>query len=291
VPGVEQVNVPATANDNFVQKHVWLDFVGLSVATRPAGITSGAVHANSRMISFPMGSSQPEKVNGRTLQRPYFWVATRGDDVDLVEPSPWTTSNIVFARGGELLDDFRDADVLSVYEVGGHLLRPLRDLAARVTLEGPQDSALLTEPSSANLVRDSVLMLLGDLAAKVREQNLSTLSFGGAQHTVRLVDEYVREVGASRVRLEELTRVVSCSLRTIQASFVAVKSMSLSHYLLSLRLLGARRALQSAAPGTQVKAVALEHGFWHLGRFAARYFERFGELPSDTLHNCLGSNR
>jgi AraC family transcriptional regulator, ethanolamine operon transcriptional activator len=32
-----------------------------------------------------------------------------------------------------------------------------------------------------------------------------------------------------------------------------------------------------------VKAVALSHGFWHLGQFAHDYRVAFGEAPSETL--------
>jgi len=40
-----------------------------------------------------------------------------------------------------------------------------------------------------------------------------------------------------------------------------------------------------AAPGraqVNVTAIALDHGFGHLGRFSAYYRQRFGELPRET---------
>jgi AraC-like DNA-binding protein/tetratricopeptide (TPR) repeat protein len=49
-----------------------------------------------------------------------------------------------------------------------------------------------------------------------------------------------------------------------------------------LRLEAAREALRAATSQTGVTATAAVHGFSHFGHFAARYRQRFGELPSDT---------
>ncbi|MEU4714350.1 helix-turn-helix domain-containing protein [Micromonospora purpureochromogenes] len=43
------------------------------------------------------------------------------------------------------------------------------------------------------------------------------------------------------------------------------------------------RALCAAGPGASVTAIAVQHGFAHLGRFAGEYRARFGESPSTTL--------
>ena len=56
-------------------------------------------------------------------------------------------------------------------------------------------------------------------------------------------------------------------------------------YLRRVRMNGVRRALQQrSADSASVTEVALEFGFWHLGRFAEQYDKLFGELPHETLH-------
>ena len=55
-------------------------------------------------------------------------------------------------------------------------------------------------------------------------------------------------------------------------------------YLKHCRLEAAHRELMSAERDqTTVTVVALQYGFYHLGRFAGAYRETFGELPSETL--------
>lgn len=44
-----------------------------------------------------------------------------------------------------------------------------------------------------------------------------------------------------------------------------------------------QRLIDSPQGVVTVSDVAVEHGFTHLGRFAHRYEETFGELPSATL--------
>ena len=60
--------------------------------------------------------------------------------------------------------------------------------------------------------------------------------------------------------------------------------MSPMAYVQEVRLQRVHRQLRAAAPGTTtVTDVAHAWGFVHLGRFARRYRERFGESPSQTL--------
>ncbi len=55
-------------------------------------------------------------------------------------------------------------------------------------------------------------------------------------------------------------------------------------FLLRRRMQLARRALREADPAaTTVTAIAMQYGFWELGRFAAEYRTLFNEPPSVTL--------
>jgi len=287
VPGVEQRNLLTSRDHAFVEQHVWLGTIGLSVTKRPPGITTGTVHGAARMISFPMGSPRPERINGRRLRDTYFWIAGEGSDVDIVERDPWFTANIVFPDDAGELDQLRPGGELAVYEVRQPTLGPLRDLVESVIQTAIRAPHLLAEAGVGSAIAENVLVALSRMASGNQSETVR-LSFPMAHRLVRKIDEYVNTVGAGHVRARKLSREIGRSLRTIHASLVAVKGVGLSQYLLSSRLWDVRRALETAPPDTLVKTIALDNGFWHLGRFAQRYREQFGETPSETLHNRCG---
>jgi AraC-like DNA-binding protein len=81
-------------------------------------------------------------------------------------------------------------------------------------------------------------------------------------------------------------------LRALEKNFLRYFDTTPFAYLRDLRLQKARRLLQDPSASCSVTDAALEAGFAHLGRFSAVYREKFGELPSQTLHRMpprLGS--
>jgi transcriptional regulator GlxA family with amidase domain len=84
----------------------------------------------------------------------------------------------------------------------------------------------------------------------------------------------------------ELAEASHVSVRSLQESFRKSLGTSPMRYLGDLRLDQVRQELTAAAPGAlTVSETASRWGFTHLGRFAAAYRRRFGELPSDTIHS------
>jgi AraC family ethanolamine operon transcriptional activator len=63
---------------------------------------------------------------------------------------------------------------------------------------------------------------------------------------------------------------------------VKANGKSLHRYLRLRRLWAVRRELLKGDPRLQIKEIALNAGFWHLGDFASNYASEFGELPSAT---------
>ena len=82
----------------------------------------------------------------------------------------------------------------------------------------------------------------------------------------------------------ELARRVGVSTRGLQDGFARHVGGSPTAYLRAVRLRRCHADLLAADPArTCVADVATRWGFTHLGRFAARYRERYGRAPSDTL--------
>ena len=82
----------------------------------------------------------------------------------------------------------------------------------------------------------------------------------------------------------ELAKEVGASDRWIRAAFNQRFGMPPSAWFRVRALHGARRELTSANRSqTSVTEIAMNWGFWHLGRFAGTYRRHFGEHPSETL--------
>ena len=78
--------------------------------------------------------------------------------------------------------------------------------------------------------------------------------------------------------------MVGISERGLRNAFYTVRGMSPKRAMLAERLRKVHRALARASfSRATVTAVATDHGFYELGRFAVTYRQVFGETPSETL--------
>lgn len=98
---------------------------------------------------------------------------------------------------------------------------------------------------------------------------------------VREVLEFIDENPGAEVSTVDLAAMAGVSARALQAAFHDVVGMSPTAYLRGTRLDRVHRDLASGKAGTVTDAAA-RWGFFHLGRFARQYRERFGVLPSQT---------
>ena len=84
--------------------------------------------------------------------------------------------------------------------------------------------------------------------------------------------------------VRSLADAVGTSDRWVRSAFSRTYGVAPSEYFGALALARCRRNLEAAKPGlVTVTDVAVEAGFWHLGRFSACYRAFFGESPSVTL--------
>lgn len=100
---------------------------------------------------------------------------------------------------------------------------------------------------------------------------------------VRRACALIRDHHGEALTVGDLAEALGVSVRTLQSCFHRQLNTTPTAYLRECRLDAAHRALRTAPPGTSVTAVAMHHGFTHLGRFAGEYRARFGEPPSQTL--------
>ena len=101
---------------------------------------------------------------------------------------------------------------------------------------------------------------------------------------IERVEEYVRSNIGEQISLADLVTVSNASPSSLLRAFRIHRGMSPMKYVKQVRLESVQRTLLAAKSGvTTVTTVAMDHGFFQLGRFSADYRRAFGELPSETL--------
>jgi AraC-like DNA-binding protein len=109
---------------------------------------------------------------------------------------------------------------------------------------------------------------------------------GALQHSAILVrfEDFVTANYNRPLYLAEICAAVGVSGRMLRMCCQEHLGMGPVRYLWLRRMHLARRALMEGAPQTTTVArIAMEYGFWELGRFAVRYRDLFGEAPSASL--------
>jgi AraC family ethanolamine operon transcriptional activator len=105
-----------------------------------------------------------------------------------------------------------------------------------------------------------------------------------AAHLVDSVEKYMEEAGNRPIHISEICSVFHISRRTLHRAFLETLGVGPIGYLRRKRLCTIQAALRRSDPqATNVSTIAMEHGFFELGRFAAYYKALFGENPSETL--------
>ncbi|OAF05230.1 AraC family transcriptional regulator [Bradyrhizobium centrolobii] len=105
-----------------------------------------------------------------------------------------------------------------------------------------------------------------------------------ARRLIRRVEDYLDEAGPRPVHVSEICAALRVSRRTLHRAFQEVFGLGPVTFLRHKRLCTIHSILRGSAPGsTTVAAVAMQQGFYELGRFSQYYFMMFGEHPSQTL--------
>jgi AraC-like DNA-binding protein len=106
----------------------------------------------------------------------------------------------------------------------------------------------------------------------------------GASRRLRDAVAYVHARARDDISLSDIARAAGLSDRGVQQLFKRTLGTTPMSYLRDVRLDGIRQELVAARPGaTGVGEIAGSWRLTHLGRFAAGYRARFGELPAETL--------
>jgi transcriptional regulator GlxA family with amidase domain len=110
----------------------------------------------------------------------------------------------------------------------------------------------------------------------------------------RIVQQVVHTAlscSSNPIQIEVLCRMMGVSQQTLRKAFQVVCGTTPYRHLRTLRMRETREALLSSDSTTKtVTAIAMEFGFFELGRFSVEYRLTFGECPSATLRRTASAN-
>jgi AraC-like DNA-binding protein len=249
-------------------------------------LTRGAIAPGELVLLMPLGPTAAATVNGRPIGAEDAYLLGPGSDIFAATSSElaWVGLSLTVAT----------AESLGIgVPAPGQFLR-LPGLLARHPALGPGVRSMLSVgEEGAAIARGSAAAagLAEDARALLASALGGPLPGAGPQRAVRRhlrlvrqADEALRGNLARPPRTEDICQALAVPERTLRAAFAAVHGISLHGYLRLRRLDLVRAWLLRTPPRPgRVKAAALSHGFWHLGRFAAAYQARFGESPSCTV--------
>jgi AraC-like DNA-binding protein len=151
-------------------------------------------------------------------------------------------------------------------------------------LAGVGESSLLDHPAVARRFEEA---LVGQLLVTHRHNYSDELSVPVARRQpgrlVRRACALIQDHHSESLTVGDIAEALGVGVRTLQQCFRRELDSTPMAYVRACRLDTAHRELRAAESRTSVTAVALRHGFVHMGRFASEYRARFGESPSATL--------
>lgn len=159
----------------------------------------------------------------------------------------------------------------------------LMQLATTLHAGLTRDAPLRRAPLALSSLSNGLMQLLLEAVPHRFSSELARTGSSPIPRHVKRAIEFMRANLSVAVTMQQLAAACGVSARTLQQSFRQFKMTTPMAYLQHLRLEAVHRELLQADPGQNVADIALKWGFVHLGRFAADYRARFGELPSHTL--------
>lgn len=259
----------------------------------------GALKQDALYLAFACGERL--RVGGRPQPAPVLGVAGPGSEFDMVQHSNQTRYFLTLRQSAwaELLAG-ADAD-----RIAGRWLRPglhlpsgaeaetrrLHQLMVELTgLMTAADSALRHDPAALRLAADDLLIATRSaLAAADHDAMLRSVGNAPRRRALALAaEELLRSQPDQVLSLAGVCATLHTSERTLQLAFQEHFGMGFLAYLRIVRLHQVRWSILQAGHRLTTTEIAMQHGFWHLGRFAQYYRQLFGCPPSETRRGAWG---
>lgn len=94
---------------------------------------------------------------------------------------------------------------------------------------------------------------------------------------------YIDKSLTEDISLEYMLKITYTSQRSLYMLFDKYLKCSPKQYVKNRKLLKINEIIKSGSLVRNISELAIEYGFYNVGRFAKEYKDKFGELPSETL--------
>ena len=139
-----------------------------------------------------------------------------------------------------------------------------------------------TEPALASFEEFVLSTLLFGIDSNISYYLLPS-SPSGAPKLISIVEDFIRSNATGPVDMKLLADKTGHSISSIYRTFKKHRDYTPVEFLNRIRFKKARSRLLSPNPEDTVTTIAMDCGFFHMGRFSVAYKKRFGESPKQTL--------
>jgi AraC-like DNA-binding protein len=283
LPGVRRRHLPITREISFFQLELQIGNIRLAVVKRPPCVSEGSLTQGGIGIALPMSDSPGLKLNGLRADRPLLFTHGLTIPHRIFQPSELTIGAIFMPAERSDREWPAPTQAARIDYVQPAALKHLRSIIRNVLDLASGDPQLFSRDDAQLAMQESLLGAIHHAFITAQLEKPTCLATGRYVKICSMADELVRSHTTKSPSRAEMAAAAGVTTRTLHNAMVSVNGMSALKFITLNRLWATRAALLRADPGSLIKTIALENGFWHFGRFSQAYRSLFGEPPSVTL--------
>jgi AraC-like DNA-binding protein len=257
-------------------------------------LARASIHKNPLSMMIPLKINGPAMCNGFSMNHESLLVHGTGADYYSNTPTgfewallPFKTDAIrhtIASLTQQEPPEFRE-NCLSI-RPPAEILTAVHHLLTDAVQTAQRNPHILTSQNALHSMEQSIHTAIALVLSRSRQElsRYRRQTELAHSHVRQRVEAYLEGHLLEPVYLADLCSATGVSERTLEQVFRESYGVSPLRYLKLRRLNLARQRLRDGMPEqTRVTDVALDCGFWELGRFAMEYAAVFGESPSHTL--------
>jgi AraC-like DNA-binding protein len=283
LPGVTRRHLPITRELSFFQLVLQIGDIRLAVVKRPPCASQASLTKGQIGIALPMSDSLGLKLNGLRADRPLLFTHGLTIPHRIFQPSELTIGAVFIPAERSDREWPALTQAARIDYVQPVALKHLRLMIRDVLDLASGDPQLFSQDDAQLGMQESLLGAIDHAFITAQLENQTCLATGRYVKICNMADELIRSHTTKPPSRGEVAAAVGVTTRTLHNAMVSVNGMSPLKFITLNRLWATRAALLQADPASLIKTIALDHGFWHVGRFSQAYRSLFGELPSVTL--------